>query len=250
MASILEQTCVLGNTPAEPAASTTAKFELFPKLPAEIRLKIWKMALLPKRHVVTSSYNTFDRVFPPLLGKSYLSLRWVNFESREIWKENYSMFFGANEENEGGIWVNPEIDTLCFDGGLADVAEMNTLFPSYMERVQFIGARMPRWWTENCMVLDVHFPSLVLHLKFLKAITLHWTYGVRVCPSESTFALVDPTKVFKSCHENYLTIRTLDNLGRSFADKKATDATYEAPRLICVFPPTEFDVEEIYFESS
>jgi hypothetical protein len=95
------------------------EFTLFPQLPTELRIKIWKMSILPRivlRHQRDTQTNhrsavLFTPCIPPLLQASQ--------EARQIGLENYQVvnarrwnLDGNTNKRLGPIYFHPELDTL------------------------------------------------------------------------------------------------------------------------------------------
>jgi hypothetical protein len=140
MALIQEQPIVLetlNDREPKPANNTPHRFELFQKTPSELKIKIWKMSFVPRRIILKTAS---DR--PAMDPRSSAGLLLVNFEAREIFLENYTKYF--DNRGQGGMFLNFELDTLCFDAGLLGLETMITLYPSAMNDVRWIDIKAPR----------------------------------------------------------------------------------------------------------
>jgi len=96
----------------QPRAATFESFTLFPKLPIEVRLKIWRLAFPTNRklelHFVT--INQFD-ILLAAVSSNPVTL-YVNQESREETLRFYEEAFHGN--GDGTIYLNPDSDTVLF----------------------------------------------------------------------------------------------------------------------------------------
>jgi hypothetical protein len=95
------------------------EFTLFPLLPTELRLKIWKMSILP-RIVLRHQYDTQTNHRPAVLFTPCIpALLQVSQEARQIGLENYQVvkarhcnMLGNTTKRLGPIYFHPELDTL------------------------------------------------------------------------------------------------------------------------------------------
>ncbi|RDW77141.1 hypothetical protein BP6252_05194 [Coleophoma cylindrospora] len=99
-------------------------FSLFPDLPLELRLKIWRHTFHVNRIVAISivlgggrfsGWKSLDK--PPVV-------LWVNSEAREEALKHYKLSFGT-PLRPASIYFNPRIDTLRFGNGLGDDFRIN-----------------------------------------------------------------------------------------------------------------------------
>ena len=96
----------------QPRAATFESFTLFPKLPIEVRLKIWRLAFPTNRklelHFVI--INQFD-ILLAAVSSNPVTL-YVNQESREETLRFYEEAFHGI--GDGTIYLNPDSDTVLF----------------------------------------------------------------------------------------------------------------------------------------
>jgi hypothetical protein len=110
------------------------KFTLFPLLPAELRIKIWKFAIFP-RIVMRYSKNTTRVISKPFFTPSYPVLMHTSAQAREVALERFtvvnaehpkpvqlrqtllsSLLNGKSRNTSGPTVFNFELDTLlCLD---------------------------------------------------------------------------------------------------------------------------------------
>jgi len=81
-------------------------FTLFPKLPTELRIKIWKLSFTPQRVAV----NKDGRIQQDQTINAPLS---VNSEARDIFLENYSRCFHGLDQQT--IYLNASNDIVCIN---------------------------------------------------------------------------------------------------------------------------------------
>jgi hypothetical protein len=95
------------------------EFTLFPQLPAELRIKIWKISVLP-RIVLRHQYDTERNHGPVVLFTPCIpALLHVSQEARQIGLENYQVvnarrcnMNGNTAKRLGPIYFHPELDIL------------------------------------------------------------------------------------------------------------------------------------------
>lgn len=100
-----------------------SNFHQFSKLPAEIRLKIWKLHLRVPRRIEFTPWYTGDKRDSKCRGGESPTLLKVNQESRRESRNFYGRFFGDIEDHtthdrlvchdsqrHDGIYINPSID--------------------------------------------------------------------------------------------------------------------------------------------
>lgn len=115
----------------EGSARQPRSFSLFPMLPVELRLKIWKLALPGPR--IVEVY--LDRVVPDL-DRSYYhedilrvntpppALMHVNWESRSIALEKYWLRLGNAEVKDDFTRIDPAEDTIFIPWPILDCGEI------------------------------------------------------------------------------------------------------------------------------
>lgn len=239
-------------TQAVPMA-TLDKFELFPSLPPELRIKIWKMAILPERVFITPSG---DKDLP--LITTDIPFRGVNVESREIYEENHSLCFN-------GTWFNPVLDTLCLAGGLCAMREILKHYPDDMHRVRVIEVvpvclhgfkRRPDFWmTANMTRGFAYNLSGLSGLQSLELVTVRWDFGVR-------HALFSEDNAGEYVDETYPS-GSMDWRKKDFLQDALNcvregllpvdhpdDVPYEGAQIACLYPRMPTWAEQVYFQSS
>jgi hypothetical protein len=120
--------------PTVPASESTPEFSLFPKLPKELRDKIWDYALPPEGRIFELGFETFS--FLPPSHTSILSITKTSTEAREAVMRRYEPLAmdGAN------LMLDAEHDILYFSqNSPRDVerwAEARPVLKNYLDRFQ------------------------------------------------------------------------------------------------------------------
>ncbi|KAL2064357.1 hypothetical protein VTL71DRAFT_4851 [Oculimacula yallundae] len=201
------------------------EFQLFPLLPSELRIKIWKLSFIP-RHVLM--WSARDRLgLDTLMGKFLL----VNFEARQVFLESYSRCF--YQKGQKATYLNFDIDTLTFRAGINTLQKMIRHYPTDMAKVQRIDvpgrARGP--WEDH---LTFHM-DMMGKLAALKHIT------VRV-DRFGTNEIND----HRPEHESGM-VAVADRIRHSLLSCVDPGRPYNGPRLAIIFPRTEDWMEHTYF---
>jgi hypothetical protein len=109
------------------------EFTLFPRLPAELRIKIWKNTFIPRRIVLD---RHTDR---PRLDPSAGALLLVNNEAHEVFVENYALAFHGHGLR--GIYINYSIDILFLNTSIKALKLLLKQHPTTMSRIQWLDIR-------------------------------------------------------------------------------------------------------------
>jgi len=83
------------------------EFTLFPNLPVELRLKIWRFGR-PDPQVIVVKYS--DSLRRPSVKAPFINLLWVNRESREETQKVYRSLL-VGESMDDRVHIDPELDT-------------------------------------------------------------------------------------------------------------------------------------------
>jgi hypothetical protein len=102
------------------------KFTLFRKLPAELRLIIWKFALPGPRVLKMNRHYTLNQqraLFPPIFPSNFLSglgMLHTCLEARQVVLKAFSVLPSVRDQGPRGLnlarslYFNPEVNTLYF----------------------------------------------------------------------------------------------------------------------------------------
>ena len=96
-----------------PSSTTDAQFTLFPRLPPELRLAIYKLYLPPSKLVnihTTNRKSECDAWWPE--ADPTPPIFYTCHEARDVILKSHKLFLGWNEHPD--VWVNCKIDTVCF----------------------------------------------------------------------------------------------------------------------------------------
>lgn len=232
-------------TPRNPSSEqggsqTGGAFELFPMLPAEVRVKIWKHVFEPQQ--VKMPWHMNDPPMDPYVGRFIF----VNFEARQVFLEVYKRaFYMPKEELWGrkGVLFNFAMDTIAIAGSIYELYTLLRRYPSCARQLRYIdsieeGPRQrrptadPKTSNGNC------FPAT------LKALSAECLITVRYSDGGKT-ALWSPGMDPHGLH-------IIERLGglRSLLLKDFNRQPYSGPKLAAVFPRGDAWKTHFYFESS
>jgi hypothetical protein len=96
--------------------NSLVSFTLFPKLPVELRIKIWGFSFVPHRVIMVGAGGRPQR--SQITGSHLL----VNFEARQVFLENYTRCL--HNLGQKAVYFNFSIDTLCVKSVLRDLQEL------------------------------------------------------------------------------------------------------------------------------
>ncbi|KAH6694377.1 hypothetical protein BKA61DRAFT_584312 [Leptodontidium sp. MPI-SDFR-AT-0119] len=123
----------------------TLAFDCFPKLPPEVRVKIWNLALLPRLITVTSNFDRTVASCEVKVEAPQIELLYVNHEARSEVLGNYSQI-RLQGNNSGFTFVNWARDTIFLDlpdePGSADVDDIMTQLGAILRPVQTLAVRV------------------------------------------------------------------------------------------------------------
>jgi 2EXR family len=132
-------------------------FHLFPELPIDLRLEIWRHCHPPPRNVILSiphylgprnrAPDWYQRRVPPHPPSQFVTLL-VNYESRSLFLTHYELIFtdflsSEKPKKDGkntGWYFDPRKDSLCFGDGVQGLRWFIGRFPDekIWERVRYI----------------------------------------------------------------------------------------------------------------
>jgi hypothetical protein len=120
-------------------------FGYFPKLPPEVRVKIWNLALLPRLITITSKFDRRAASCEVTVEAPRIELLYICQESRSESLRNYSQI--RLEGNNGDVtFVNWSRDTIFLglpdDPGTADVDDIMTDLGAILRPVQILAVRV------------------------------------------------------------------------------------------------------------
>ncbi|KAH7393722.1 hypothetical protein BKA64DRAFT_644447 [Cadophora sp. MPI-SDFR-AT-0126] len=120
-------------------------FGCFPKLPPEVRVKIWTLALLPRLVTITSKFDRRAASYEVKVEAPRIELLYVNHESRSEALRYYSQI--RLQGNDSGVtFVNWARDTIFLDlpdePGSADVDDIMTQLGAILRPVQTLAVRV------------------------------------------------------------------------------------------------------------
>ena len=148
---------------AEQTSTMTAleTFDLFPKLPIELRLKIWKLSFPIGRHITFPFLKPANYILPPFEDRSEfpVTLR-INHESRTETLKNYSVVFHGNSRKETAFVYSPTFDITWMDFffGHNEPDTMDALVSKWQAKVpkHFSETKVleVRHWDWHCGVFD------------------------------------------------------------------------------------------------
>lgn len=164
MANITSQAIVMKSLDDTTTTNLTT-FHKFGELPAELRLKIFKMSLTPRRIVLMRAAHR------PRLSLSDATLLFVNWEANQVFRENYTKCF--HEFGQKGIYINFDIDTLCFKTAIKGFRKMVRQYPGSMSKIKFIDVKSQHRGHYNEQLLPIDLTAL----KSLQKLTIRWNMG-------------------------------------------------------------------------
>lgn len=120
-------------------------FGCFPKLPPEVRVKIWTLALLPRLVTITSKFDRRAASCEVKVQAPPIELLYVNHESRIEALRHYSQI--RLQGNDSGItFVNWSRDTIFLDlpdePGSADMDDIMNQLGAILRPVQTLAVRV------------------------------------------------------------------------------------------------------------
>lgn len=177
-----------------PPSPYIPKFDSFPLLPTEIRLKIWSFAHPGPRSVIITFGNHSKRSHRSQ-PENCLAHLFVNHEARAMFLEHYPRIFSYSPSNRprgrgGWSYFNFEKDSLCVASGLKGVRYLLQRFPDEMLKVRYLdinvdthaihAGRLFSWDGSRLKLTDLPELKLVTlrRLTFYRD-KLQWKYAFR-----------------------------------------------------------------------
>jgi len=135
-----------------PETNSFDTFTLFPKLPAELRVKVWEFSFVPHRVIMMGAGHRPQR--SQITGAHLL----VNFEARQVFLEHYARCF--HNLGQKAVYFNFSIDTLCVQSALKGLQKLVKQYPEAMSQIQWIDVKAqtrdstnPEWSRMNLSAL-------------------------------------------------------------------------------------------------
>jgi hypothetical protein len=195
-------------------------FTFFTSLPAEIRLKIWRLCFVPRRVGLARHVNS-----PVIDIRSCGALLLVNREANTVFHEAYSYSFDTGCSD--GIYFNYALDTLCF--GSALISMMRVLIDEYPE----IMAKIERIEAQPSDNSAEDLSSELGRMPALRLITVRWQEGTEWKHWDDNWWTIDSlmTRVNKTVGLLKLSLKLLPKAQR--------------PILAAFFSPNEVKVAQL-----
>jgi hypothetical protein len=198
-----------------------SSFIHFPQLPAELRIKIWEYAFIPR--TITLKRHSSR---PALNLRSVEALMLVNHEAHLLFKRSYTRCF----HNYGlkAIYINFDLDTLSLSGTNAK-RDLKLLLKQYthtMSKVKYIDLYPEIWRTEfhwdRCKIDEI--------MTSLQLLT------VKLQPS------IIATSDWNRLDRYHAVIWNVDSIAKAmgkYEDQPQSIPISKAPRLAAAFIPSE-----------
>jgi hypothetical protein len=146
-------------------ASQSASFTLFPKLPTDLQIKIWKLSFVPRRVILMGPGH---RQQLELLAGALLL---VNFEARQIFLENYTKCF--HDLGQKAVYFNFSLDILYVKSALTELQKLARQYPRAMGQIQWIDVKAQHREGFNPEWSSIYLGGLAGR----KLITVRWNLG-------------------------------------------------------------------------